>query len=147
MKTWGKMFARGRRLRLSAGRGCIRKPVAARGFVSGRGPKTDRTAGRNLFLDSRRAGFGRDEAKRKVCGTIPLARLCLRPSIAQSHFVHEKGGFSWMKLGRGPGVREVVWTAGRTLERGPANTAQKRIISPSLWLRPRQRPFQPRSCR
>ena len=61
MKTWGKMFARGRRLRLSAGRGCIRKPVAARGFVSGRGPKTDRTAGRNLFLDSRRAGFGRDE--------------------------------------------------------------------------------------
>ena len=41
MKTWGKMFARGRRLRLSAGRGCIRKPVAARGFVSGRGPKTD----------------------------------------------------------------------------------------------------------
>lgn len=100
MKTWGKMFARGRRLRLSAGRGCIRKPVAARGFVSGRGPKTDRTAGRNLFLDSRRAGFGRDEAKRKVCGTIPLARLCLRPSIAQSHFVHEKGGFSWMKLGR-----------------------------------------------
>jgi hypothetical protein len=99
MKTWGKMFARGRRLRLSAGRGCIRKPVAARGFVSGRGPKTNRTAGRNLFLDSRRSGFGRDEAKRKVCGTIPLARLCLRPSIAQSHFVHEKGGFSWMKLG------------------------------------------------
>ena len=147
MKTWGKMIARGRRLRLSAGRGCIRKPVAARGFVSGRGPKTDRTAGRNLFLDSRRAGFGRDEAKRKVCGTIPLARLCLRPSIAQSHFVHEKGGFSWMKLGRGPGVQEVVWTAGRTLERGPANTAQKRIIFPSPWPRPRQRPFQPRSCR
>ena len=147
MKTWGKMRARGRRLRLSAGRGCIRKPVAARGFVSGRGPKTDRTAGRNLFLDSRRAGFGRDEAKRKVCGTIPLARHCLRPSIAQSHFVHEKGGFSWMKLGRAMVYRKRSEPAGRTLERGPANTAQKRIIFPSLWLRPRQRPFQPRSCR
>ena len=147
MKTWGKMFARGRRLRLSAGRGCIRKPVAASGFVSGRGPKTDRTAGRNLFLDSRRAGFGRDEAKRKVCGTIPLARLCLRPSIAQSHFVHEKGGFSWMKLGRAMVYRKRSEPAGRTPKKGPANTAQKRIISPSLWLRPRQRPFQPMSCR
>ena len=147
MKTWGKMRARGRRLRLSAGRGCIRKPVAARGFVSGRGPKTDRTTGRNLFLDSRRAGFGRDEAKRKVCGTIPLARLCLRPSIAQSHFVHEKGGFSWMKLGRAMVYRKRSEPDGRTLERGHANTAQKRIIFPSPWPRPRQRPFQPRSCR